>query len=354
MPPRRKRRIDPALFELPVERIRAGEFSDVYFNRARAALRTAERSARVTWQVSVKKAGWLGGIDEAVALLKLCADDFAALDVQALYEGDRVEPWDTVLLVEGEYDNFAHLETLVLGTLGRRTRICSNVRTLVDAARPKAIYFFGARSDHAALQPGDGFSAMVGGAASVSTDAQGRFLGKPGVGTIPHALIAAYGGDTVAATLAVAAVTPPEVPLIALVDYENDSVKTSLAVARALEGRLWGVRLDTAEYMVDRSVVPLMGSFRPTGVNATLVWAVRNALDAEGFGDVKIVASGGFDVPRIRAFEEDGVPVDAYGVGASIMEGRWDFTADVVRLDGQPQAKAGREFRANARLEKVK
>jgi nicotinate phosphoribosyltransferase len=354
MPPRRKRRIDPALFELPVERIRAGEFSDVYFNRARAALRTAERSARVTWQVSVKKGGWLGGIDEAVALLKLCADDFAALDVHALYEGDRIEPWDTVLLVEGEYANFAHLETLVLGTLGRRTRICSNVRTLVDAARPKAIYFFGARSDHAALQPGDGFSAMVGGAASVSTDAQGRFLGKPGVGTIPHALIAAYGGDTVAATLAVAAVTPPEVPLIALVDYENDSVKTSLAVARALEGRLWGVRLDTAEYMVDRSVVPLMGSFRPTGVNAALVWAVRNALDAEGFGDVKIVASGGFDVPRIRAFEEDGVPVDAYGVGASIMEGRWDFTADVVRLDGQPQAKAGREFRVNTRLEKVK
>jgi len=181
MPPRRKRRIDPALFELPVERIRAGEFSDVYFNRARAALRTSERAARVTWQVSVKKAGWLGGIDEAVALLKLCADDFAALEVLALYEGDRVEPWDTVLLVEGEYASFAHLETLVLGTLGRRTRICSNVRTLVDAARPKAIYFFGARSDHAALQAGDGFSAMVGGAASVSTDAQGRFLGKPGV-----------------------------------------------------------------------------------------------------------------------------------------------------------------------------
>ena len=354
MPPRRKKRIDPALFDLPVERIRAGEFSDVYFNRARAALRTAERSARVTWQVSVKKAGWLGGIDEAVALLKLCADDFAALDVQALYEGDRVEPWDTVLLVEGEYANFAHLETLVLGTLGRRTRICSNVRTLVDAARPKAIYFFGARSDHAALQPGDGFSAMVGGAASVSTDAQGRFLGKPGVGTIPHALIAAYGGDTVAATLAVAAVTPPEVPLIALVDYENDSVKTSLAVARALEGRLWGVRLDTAEYMVDRSVVPLMGSFRPTGVNATLVWAVRNALDAEGFGDVKIVASGGFNVSRIRHFEEEGVPVDAYGVGAAILDGRWDFTADVVRLDGTLQAKAGRELRSNARMEKVK
>lgn len=354
MPPRRKRRIEPALFELPVERIRAGELSDVYFNRARTALRAEGRSAPVTWQVSAKKGGWLGGIDEAVALFKLCADDYASLDIQALYEGDRVEPWDTVMLVEGNYASFAHLETLVLGTLARRTRICSNVRTLVDAARPKPIYFFGARSDAAALQMGDGYSAIVGGAASVSTDAQGKFSGRPGVGTIPHALIAAYGGDTVKATLAVAAIIPPEVPLIALVDYENNSVKTSLAVARALEGRLWGVRLDTAEYMVDRAVIPSMGNFRPTGVNAPLVWAVRNGLDAEGFGDVKIVVSGGFDVPRIRAFEEDGVPVDAYGVGASIMDGRWDFTADVVRLNGKPEAKAGREFRANPRLERVR
>lgn len=354
MPPRRKRRIDPALFELPVERIRAGEFSDVYFNRARTALRADGRSASVTWQVSVKQGGWLGGIDEAVALFKLCADDFGSLDIQSLYEGDRVEAWDTVMLVEGDYAGFAHLETLVLGTLSRRTRICSNVRTLVDAARPKPIYFFGARSDAAALQSGDGYSATVGGAASVSTDAQGKFSGKAGVGTIPHSLIAAYGGDTVKAALAVAAIIPPDVPLIALVDYDNDSVKASLAAARALEGRLWGVRLDTAEYMVDRAVVPLMGNFRPTGVNAPLVWAVRNALDAEGFGEVKIVASGGFDVPRIRAFEEDGVPVDAYGVGASIMAGRWDFTADVVRLTGKPEAKAGREFRANPKLEKVK
>jgi nicotinate phosphoribosyltransferase len=354
MPPRRRRRIDPALFELPVERIRAGEFSDSYFNRARSALRAGGHAPRVTWQVTAKRAGWLGGIDEAVALFRLCSDDFAALEIHALYEGDRMEAWDTVMLVEGDYASFAHLETLVLGTIARRTRVCTNVRTLVDAARPKPIYFFGARGDHALLQPGDGLSAHVGGAASVSTDAQGAFTGKQGVGTIPHALIAALGGDTVAAALAVAAVTPAEVPLIALVDYENDSVKTSLAVARALEGRLWGVRLDTSEYMVDRAVQPAMGHFVPTGVNAALVWSVRNALDAEGFGEVKIVASGGFNVQRIRAFEDDGVPVDAYGVGASVGDGRWDFTADVVRLDGKPQAKAGRELRMNARLEKVK
>jgi nicotinate phosphoribosyltransferase len=144
------------------------------------------------------------------------------------------------------------------------------------------------------------------------------------------------------------------VPLIALVDYHHDSVAESLAVARALEGRLWAVRLDTSEFMVDRSLSDVMGTFIPTGVNSPLVWNVRNALDAEGFGEVKIVVSGGFDVARVRAFEEDGVPVDAYGVGASIHSGRWDFTGDVVQLDGAAQAKAGRELRANARMERVK
>jgi nicotinate phosphoribosyltransferase len=354
MPPRRRKRIDPALFELPLDRIRAGSFSDAYFNRSREVLRAEGRSARVTWQVSAHRIGWLGGIDEAVALLKLCSDDFAALDVHALYEGDRVDSWDTVLLVEGEYSTFAHLETLILGTIGRRTRVCTNVRHLVDAARPKPIHVFGAPSDHAMLQPGDGFSAHVGGAASVSTDAQGAFTGKKGIGTIPHALIAAYGGDTVAAALAVAAIVPVDIPLVVQVDYENDSVATSLAVARALEGRLWGVRLDTSAFMVDSSVFPQMGTFPPTGVNPSLVWNVRNALDAVGCGEVKIVASGGFTVARIRAFEEEGVPVDAYGVGASIHDGRWDFMADVVRVNGLPQCKAGREFRPNGRLEKVK
>ena len=354
MPPRRRKRIDPALFQLPVDRIRAGDYSDVYFNRARAVMAAQHKHARVTWQVSVKSDGFLGGIDESVALLRLCSDDFAALEVRALYEGDRVDAWDTVLLVEGDYASFAHLETLILGTLARRTRVCSNIRELVDTARPKPVYYFGARSDHALLQPGDGLSAHVAGAASVSTDAQGSLTGKKGVGTVPHGLIAAFGGDTVAASLAMVKVLPEDVPLVVVVDYRNDSVTTSLAVARALEGRLWGVRLDTSETMVDKSIVPQMGTFNPAGVNSQLVWNVRNALDGEDFGEVKIVVSGGMTVDRIRAFEEDGVPVDAYGVGSSVHDGRWDFTADVVAVNGKPQAKVGRELRENDRLEKVK
>jgi len=81
---------------------------------------------------------------------------------------------------------------------------------------------------------------------------------------------------------------------------------------------------------------------------------VRNALDTEGFGDVKIIVSGGFDAERIAEFEEDGVPVDAYGVGAALFEGRFDFTADVVQVNGKAQAKAGRRLTENPPLERVK
>ena len=197
------------------------------------------------------------------------------------------------------------------------------------------------------------WAAHVAGAIGVSTDAQASWWGSEGVGTVPHALIAAYGGDTVLATRKFAEYIGAEIRVMTLVDFENDAVRTSLEVARALDGRLYGVRLDTSEMLVDRSVLPQMGRFRPTGVNPQLVWNVRRALDAEGFGEVRIIASGGFTVEKIEMFEREGVPVDAYGVGSSLFQGRFDFTADVVRIDGRPVSKVGREYRPNPRLELV-
>jgi len=138
-----------------------------------------------------------------------------------------------------------------------------------------------------------------------------------------------------------------------LVDFENDSVRTALEVAGALGPRLWGVRLDTSEQLVDRSLYEEMGSFKPTGVNPRLVEKVRDALDQAGYRDVRIVASGGFNVARIKEFEAASVPVDAYGVGSSLIRGQNDYTADVVLLDGRPCAKVGRTYVPNPRLERV-
>src|SRR5262249_50078422 len=151
-------------------------------------------------QFSGKHDGWLSGIDECVALLKCCADDWSALTVNALYEGDHFDTWDTVLTVEGPYESFGHLETLCLGALSRRTRVCTNAKRLCEAAQSKPVLFFGARDDVLGNQAGDGFAAMVGGVKMVSTEAQASLFGGKAVGTIPHSLIAAFSGDTVKAT----------------------------------------------------------------------------------------------------------------------------------------------------------
>jgi nicotinate phosphoribosyltransferase len=349
----RKQRLDPAIFHLPVEKMREGYYSDKYFVRARDLLREDRHRPRVTMQVFGKAHASLGGIDEAIAILKLCAERWDELVVHALYDGEAIEPWESVLLIEGPYDAFANLETVYLGVLARRTRVGTNTRRVVEAAKPKQVMFFPARHDHWLVQTGDGYAAHIAGAIGVSTDAQASWWGSEGIGTVPHGLIAAYGGDTVVASRKFAEHMDPGIRLITLVDFDNDCVGTSLKVARALGDRLYGVRLDTAETLVDQSVVPQMGTFKPTGVNPQLVWNVRRALDQDGFREVKIVVSGGFTVEKIRQFEEQGVPVDAYGVGSSLFQGRYDFTADVVMVEGKPCAKVGRSYRPNPRLERV-
>ena len=347
----RGKRLDPAIFNLPVEEMRRGYYSDKYFVRAREVLVADRHRPQVLMQVFGKADAYLGGADEAIAILKLCSWD--DLTVHALYDGEEVGPWETVMTIEGPYDAFAHLETLYLGVLARRTRVVTNTRLVVDAAKPKDVLFFPARHDHWTLQSGDGYAAQVAGAIGVSTDAQASWWRGEGVGTVPHGLISAYGGDTVLATRKFAEYMPDHVKLISLVDFDNDSVATSLAVARALGERLYGVRLDTSETLIDKSIIPEAGRPAPTGVTPQLVRNVRRALDEEGFRHVKIIVSGGFTVEKIRVFEEEGVPVDGYGVGSSLYRGRFDFTGDVVMVEGRPCAKVGREYRPNPRLERV-
>jgi nicotinate phosphoribosyltransferase len=348
-----RERLPPETFDLPVEKIRSGYYSDAYFNLARAALLADGRRPRVLMQVFQKNDAILGGIDEAIAVLELCSWDWGALEVRALYDGDAIAPWETVLTIEGDYTLFAHLETVYLGVLARRTLVSTNVSRVVEAAAPKPILFFPARHDHWLVQTGDGYAAHVAGAIGMSTDAQSSWWGGRGVGTVPHAFIACYDGDTVEAARHFAAWAPEDTNVVVLVDFGNDSVRTALEVARALGPKLWGVRLDTSERLVDRSLWEELGDFDPRGVNARLVHNVRTALDVEGFDAVRIVVSGGFTVDKINAFESAGVPVDVYGVGSSLLRGSNDFTADIVRVEGRPCSKVGRAARPNPRLEVV-
>ena len=351
-------RLPPEIFDLPVDKMREGYYTDAYFNRTRETLRADGRHPRVVMQVFQRRHSVLGGMDEAIAVLKLCVDDWEALNVHALYDGDEIEPWETVLTIEGDYTLFAHLETVYLGVLARRTLISTNVREVVEAANGKPIIFMPARHEHHRVQTGDGYAAHVAGATvgleiGVTSDAQASWWGGRGIGTVPHALIAAYGGNTVLAATKFAEHSDEDARIVVLVDFENDSVRTSLEVARALGDRLWGVRLDTSGQLVDRALWDDMGEFDPRGVNERLVRKVRSALDDDGFEGVRIVVSGGFTAERIRSFEEQGVPVDSYGIGSSLLRGENDFTGDVVMADGRLVAKVGRRYRPNPRLESV-
>ncbi len=398
--------LPPETFDIPVHEIRRGYRSDVYFWRSKVALENSRITTPVLMQVFQKKEAILCGIDEALAVLKLGTgyyrdrqkayrlfdqyislkkeirslyynskdkmldaqrrrldlereldglweDTHDELTIHALQDGDLLSPWETVMTIGGPLYQFVHLETIYLGVLTRRTKVATNVHKVVQAAGGKPILYFPARFDHWFMQGGDGYSAKIGGATAVSTDAQGEWWGASGAGTIPHALIAACHGDTTKAAKLFEE-NFPETNLIALVDFNNDCVNTSLAVAGELGDRLWGVRLDTSGTIVDKSVIPQMGQANPTGVNPQLVWNVRRALDAEGFNHVKIIVSGGFNGEKIAWFEKTGVPADAYGVGSTLLGGSYDFTADVVLVEGKPCAKVGRHFSPNQRMSKIK
>jgi nicotinate phosphoribosyltransferase len=354
-----RNRLDPAIFRLPEVRIREGYYSDAYFNFTKELLEAENHRPRVLMQVFQKRESLLGGVDEAIAILRRCSGQYRDgqwvggwddLEVHALYEADEIEPYETVMTIEGDYAVFAHLETVYLGALARRTLVMRNVRAVVEAANGKDILFMPARHDHWLVQTGDGWAAHEAGAIGVSTDANASWWGGRGIGTVPHALIAAYDGDTVAAARAFAARYADKMNVTVLVDFENDSTRTAIEVADALGDTLWGVRLDTSESLVDRALQDRGG---PPGVNAELVRRVRQALDDAGHKRVNIVASGGFTAEKIALFESEDVPVDAYGVGSSLVRGNNDFTADVVRVNGRPCAKVGREHRPNPRLERV-
>jgi len=427
-------RLRPDVFRLPIEKIRAGYKSDIYFGRTKYVLEKDGRHDRVTMQVFQKHPNAVVvGTDQTLAILHVGAGRYRDreraqrlferyleaerrlyavwldlpriewsayeptarevfelsrelaslwepswqdLGVRSLYDGETASPREPVMHIEGEYAAFAHLETLYLGALTEGTKIATNTRDVVAAARGKAVIMFGARHQAQEAQAGSGYAAYIGGAVGVSTDEQGEWWGSRGLGTIPHALIAAYGGDTTVATLkfdehvnrspeSLGHLTGPGTPeghvnVTALVDFQNDVVNTSLGVAHALGGRLWGVRVDTSESMVDLSIVRELvrteggAQEEVRGVTPRLVELLREALDASGYRHVRIVASGGFDAEKIRRFEELNVPVDVYGVGSALVHGTtFDHTADIVRVGGRAVGKIGRGYAASDRLHPV-
>ncbi|MDU4961037.1 MAG: nicotinate phosphoribosyltransferase [Sporomusaceae bacterium] len=414
-------RLNKAVFKIDAARMRTGWYTDAYFSNIAQILQTlSQEGYRFSGESDISgvdcsnlKIGdiivemqfftrrrpvtLVAGVDEALALFEECTGYFDAdgkfvntfhqLDIEAVhdgtfaaYDGDplAVQP---VLKVRGRYRDFARLETPVLGVLTEASRLATNVYNVLEAANGKNILFFPARFAHYKLQALHGYAYSLAVQAynhtfgktsspSVSTDDQGEWWGGKGGGTIAHASIASFLGDTAETMMQFARIMPVDIPRIVLVDFHNDCVGDTLRVMEkmfaafwrlqtagrleeAAKYRLFGVRTDTSGNMKDASIVPLGDEKLDMGVNPRLVWNLRNAIDAayerwdlpaaaletarDWCKEIKIVVTGGFGVEKISRFERHGVPVDIYGVGSSLLENSDktsnDFTADIVRVN---------------------
>ncbi len=445
-----RRRVPPSVFKLDTDRMRQGWYSDKYFiniaetlgELARqgyrfggtspdlsdidvdlANLEVGSIEVEMQWFPRRAPSCVVVGVDKALAMLRECTgyfdeagqfvNTFSRMEVWAVPDGTEA-PFDgdvmnvsPVMRVRGRYRDFAVLETPTLGALTRGSRVATNVYEVLKAAQGKQVLFFPARFDAHEVQAADGYAYQVAVqlfnqnfgkslSAYVSTDAQGDWWGGAGGGTVAHSAIACFLGDTAEATMAFASTRPAEIPRIALVDFRNDSVGTSLAVIRTLFRRylellragkpeearkykLFGVRPDTGANLRDVSVPPLGDKRLDCGVNPRLVFMMREAIDREwqGWGlsgeeqgiaeryckDVKIAVTGGFTPARIRSFEDLDVPADVYGVGSWLLSScdvcgtNNDYTADVVqvKIEGRwyDLAKVGRRACDNLMLERV-
>jgi nicotinate phosphoribosyltransferase len=441
-----KTRLTNETFKLDIERMRRGWYSDKYFENIGRMLTVlaaegynysgayhnlptgvspdhiAVGDIEVEMQWFTRRLGntIVVGVDKCLEMLRHCTgywnkenfiDTSDNLEVWAVHDGTVVKSdgnplnAEAVIKVRGRYRDFALLETPTLGVLTRSSRVGTNVYETLMAARGKPVLFFPARFDLHEVQASDGYayniaiqrfnmdySQQIG--SFVSTDAQGDWWGGAGGGTVAHAAIASFLGDTAEAMMQFSRVLPAHIPRIALVDFNNNSVNDSLRVLEVMfkkykelcdEGHeteaakyvLYGVRLDTSGSVRDVSVAPLGDPALDLGVNPRLVFNVRQALDSaseswdlatswkeaahEYCRNVKIVVSGGFNPEKIRKFERLGVPVDIYAVGSWLFNNNGgtvtDFTADVVRVKVHGKwvdmAKVGRRPLANSNLERV-
>ncbi len=440
------KRLTNKTFKLDIDRMRRGWYSDKYFANINAMLNTlaaegytysgkhhnlppelspeniAVGDIEVEMQWFTRRVGTtvVVGVDKALAMLKHCTGYFDGdkfidtsnqLEVWAVHDGATVTSdgnplhVQPVLKVRGRYRDFALLETPTLGILTRASRVATNVYETLSAAQGKPVLFFPARFDLHEVQAADGYAYNIAVqrfnqdyaqklGPFVSTDAQGDWWGGAGGGTVAHAAIASFLGDTAEAMMAFSRVLPAAIPRIALVDFNNDSVRDSLLVLDAMfakyreliesgdeteaaKYKLYGVRLDTSGSLRDTSVTPLGDPALDLGVTPRLVFNVRQALDSawerwkpvstwqerarEFCRSVKIVVSGGFAPEKIRKFEKLGVPVDIYAVGSYLFNNNGttvsDFTGDVVRIkvhgEWVDMAKVGRKPLDNPNLERV-
>ncbi len=337
------------------ERLGEGFYSANYFLKSRNIVAQLAPGHIVTMQFFQRRNDtMICGLDEAIAVLHTFARHPENLEIWSLNDGDIADDGEPVLKIKGKYEDFGFLESVLDGILTRRTCVCQNTREVIEAVQDTPVFSMADRQDDYHTQVGDGYASYVAGMRRVSTDAQGLWWGGHGMGTMPHALIEICGGDVCKAADLYDEIYP-DAGVTALIDYNNDVVADGVKLAKHLGHKLHALRVDTSESLIDHYFDDKDTSgFDPHGVCKELIYALREALDREGFSYVEIVVSSSFTAAKIREWKKLGVPVNMYGVGTALVNNTiTGFTGDLVELDGRDEAKVGRRNISSSRLEKV-
>lgn len=280
------------------------------------------------YRFSEGQLGYLEAAGFEPAFLDYLRDFTFEASLWAPPEGEIVFPNEPILRVEGGLIEAQIIETLVLNLLNFQTLIATKSARCREAAGDRHLSEFGLRR---AQGPGGRWAsraACIGGFDSTSNLDAALAYDLPSSGTMAHAFIQSHEAELSAFRSFAAVHGSRTVLLLDTYDTLQSGLPNALIVARELRARgerLAGVRLDSGDL-------------------AYLAIRVREALDAEGFQEVRIVVSNQLDEHVIRSLLLQRAPIDVFGVGTSVATGAPDGALGGVykmaMCDGKPRLKA--------------
>ncbi|WP_328449643.1 MULTISPECIES: nicotinate phosphoribosyltransferase [unclassified Amycolatopsis] len=252
------------------------------------------------------------------ATLAWLADYEFAGDIDGYAEGELYFPGSPILTVTGSFAECVLLETLVLSILNHDSAIASAAARMSAAAHGRPIIEMGGRRTHEWAAVAAARASYLAGFATTSNLEAGRRYGIPTRGTVAHAFTLLHDSEEEAFR---SQVDKMGADTTLLVDTYDITAGIEAAV-RVAGPELGAIRIDSGDV-------------------GPLARRAREQLDSLGAKDTRIVVSGDLDEHAIAALRAE--PVDAYGVGTSVVTGSGAPTAGMVyklvEVDGKPVAK---------------
>lgn len=266
--------------------------------------------------------------------LKLFEEDFLRYlekmrftgDVYAVREGEPVFPGEPILTVKAPLIQAQFAETALLNIINHQTLIATKASKICRAAGEGAVMEFGLRR---AQGPDAGIygarAAVIGGCSSTSNVIAGQLFGIPVSGTMAHSWIMDFDSEYEAFKAYADSYPDNCLLLVDTYDTLRSGVPNAIKVFKELAAaghRPRGIRLDSGDF-------------------AYLSKKARKMLDAAGFPDAIICASGDLDEYSMTSLMQQGAKIDLWGVGTKLITsqempalGGVYKLAAVVREDG--------------------